>query len=106
MPVGRKPEGVQGWKAVELFFTKEFGTTERSEEALWPQMDVILGRGLTEMERDDVGWRALREQLPWFGESFDQSFELFESSVEGLDASGELTLCRKKFSTGLETLES
>ena len=94
---GRKPEGVQGWKAVhELFCTKEFGTTERSEGALRSQMEVILGGGLTEMEREEVGQRALSEQLAWFGESFDQSFGGFESAVEGLDASCDVDFVREE----------
>ena len=93
--------GVQGWKAVhELFCTRQFGTTERSEGAIRSQMDVIQRGGLTEMEREEVRQRVAKEQDEMFclvdGVSVDLSFDLCETSGEGSDLSGAIDFVREQ----------
>ena len=63
-------------------------------------MDVILGGGLTEMEKEEVRQRVAKEQDEMFGlvdgVSVDLSFDLCETSGEGSDLSGAIDFVREQ----------
>ena len=99
--LGKLAAGKQGWKEIhEVFCTRDFGTTKRSVGALRSQLDVILGGKLTVMERQEVVQKVARDLSAWSGESFDETFEGFESGGEGSDVSGEVDFAREVVGDG------